>query len=456
MRTCWNRSKVLLQERLDLRDYRSWIEPIEYHGYEQGELKLKAPNKFIKKWFSDHYVDLAVNVVKEVSGKEVRVHIGVDAEAQKTQMDFSDKLFPHLVSGEETPEDVGDRPQIIGNIIKDTFTFNRFVTGPSNEFAKASAQAVANNPGKAFNPLFIYGGTGLGKTHLLGAIANQIMRSKKQAKPMKIAFVSFERFTNEWISSIHHGRYNAFRKKYRDIDVLLIDDIQFIAGKERTQAEFFHTFNHLYESGSQIVMTSDKFPRDIPGLEERLWTRFSWGLLVDIQPPELETRVAILKRRAREDNYELPDDVAFFLASHFTTNVRELEGALIRLQAFTSLGGQAVTLDLAKQVLRHVVGDLDKPVTVEQVQKTVCDFFHVKLGDLKSPKKSKSITFPRQVAMYLSRQLTDASFPDIGSRFGGKDHTTVMYAVRKIEEQSKQDPDLLSNIETLVKTIKKT
>jgi len=458
----WKKSKELIQQKLDFRDYTSWVEPIKFDGYDQETLQLKAPNKFVRNWFSKNYIDLAIDAINEVSGRLVKIKVDVDPESsndpptfsQKVQMDFGETFFSDSPEKSKSSTKGRENPGQKETIANEKYSFDRFIVGPSNQFAHASAMAVAKNPGQAFNPLFIYGGTGLGKTHLLGAIANYSLSSQKPDKPLQILSMSAEHFMNEMISSIQQKRYNSFRNKFRKADMLLLDDIQFIAGKERTQDEFFHTFNQLYERGSQIVLTSDKFPKDIPDLEDRLRTRFSWGLIADIQPPELETRVAILKRKAKEDNFVLPDDVAFFLASHFTSNIRELEGALIRLEAFTSLGGQKVTLEITKQILRHVLGDLDKKPTIEQIQKVTCDYFKIKLADMKSPKKSKSVAVPRQVAMYLSRNLVSASYPDIGQRFGGRDHSTVMHAVAKIDNLIKQDPEILAAVEILMKRLK--
>jgi len=308
------------------------------------------------------------------------------------------------------------------------------VVGNSNQFAHAASLAVATNPARAYNPLFIYGGVGLGKTHLLNAIGNFITN-----KSIQICYVSSENFMNELINSIRYDRMVTFREKFRGIEALLIDDIQFIAGKERTQEEFFHTFNSLYESQKQIVVTSDRFPKEIPSLEERLRSRFEWGLIADIQPPETETKIAILKNKAYSNNIPLPDDVAFFLAENIKTNIRELEGSLIRIGAFASLTESEINLNIAKEVLKEIISNKSKDISIDAIQKAVAGFFKIKVSDLNSNKKLKIFTLPRQVAMYLSRKLTNLSFPEIGVSFGGKDHSTVIYAVNKIDKQIKSD-----------------
>ena len=330
------------------------------------------------------------------------------------------------------------------------YTFATYVCGASNQFAHAAAQAVANNPASSYNPLFIYGGVGLGKTHLLIAIGNHILQKNKKAR---VSYYTSEKFMNELINCLRYNKMEQFRNKFRSMDVLLIDDVQFIAGKERTQEEFFHTFNSLYESHKQIVVTSDKFPKEIPGLEERLRSRFEWGLIADIQPPETETKVAILKKKAELDSIMLPDDVALFLASSATSNVRELEGMLIRLGAFSSLTGNAISLNMAREVLKDIIVDKSKEITVEMIQKHVADYFKLKTAELKSDKRLKALVVPRQIAIYLCRDLTKCSYPEIGEKFGGKDHSTIIHSFKKIDNLIPQNMEIKNTIETLKRNI---
>jgi chromosomal replication initiator protein len=326
------------------------------------------------------------------------------------------------------------------------YTFGEFVAGSSNQFAVAAAMAVANNPATTYNPLFIYGGVGLGKTHLINAIGNFILSSNRE---MKVCYYTSEKFMNELINSLRYAKMDEFRNKFRSMDVLLIDDVQFIAGKERTQEEFFHTFNALYESHKQIVVTSDKFPKEIPGLEERLRSRFEWGLIADIQPPDVETKQAILKMKAEQNGIQLPEEVALFLATSVSSNVRELEGFLIRIGAYASLTSTPVTLEMAREVLKDILVEKNRELTVEEIQKTVAAHFSIKISDLKSAKRLKALVLPRQIAMYLSRILTSCSYPEIGERFGGKDHSTIIHAIKKIEKHMEEDFQLRSTVNTL-------
>lgn len=325
------------------------------------------------------------------------------------------------------------------------FTFEKFVVGSSNQFAHAASLAVSNQPGTAYNPLFIYGGVGLGKTHLLHAIGNQIFKNW----PLQVVYLSAETFINELINSIRYEKMPEFHNKYRSMDVLLLDDVQFMAGKERTQEEFFHTFNALYQSQKQIVVTSDKVPKDIPELEERLRSRFEWGLIADIQAPDMETRVAILNKKAESENMIFPSDVSIFLATHIHSNVRVLEGTLTRLKAFSELSGHSITIDMCKNILKDVLGEKKTSYTIEEVIKAVSRHYNLRVTDLKSQKRSKQIALARQVAMYLCRALTSDSFPEIGSRFGGKDHSTVIHSVNKIEALLKDDTDVSKDIKEI-------
>jgi len=329
------------------------------------------------------------------------------------------------------------------------YTFKNFVVGAGNQFAHAACMAVAEQPGKAYNPLFIYGGVGLGKTHLLNAIGNHVA----EGTDLRIAYLTTEQFTNEVINSIRYDKMMDLRKRYRHIDMLMIDDIQFLAGKERTQEEFFHTFNALYEGHKQIVLSSDRFPKDMPDIEERLRSRFEWGLIADLQPPDVETRIAILRKKSEDERVKLPEDVIQFLATTMKSNIRELEGSLVRLGAYASLTGQVITLEMAKNVLRDLIGDKKKIVAMEDIQEAVCTQFHLKMTELKSRRRSKTLVHPRQIAMYLCRELTDASYPEIGRHFGGKDHTTIIHACRQVAKAKDTDTTLNATLENLKEQI---
>ena len=329
------------------------------------------------------------------------------------------------------------------------YTFKSFVVGAGNQFAHAACMAVAEQPAKAYNPLFLYGGVGLGKTHLLNAIGNYLA----ERSDLRIAYLTTEQFTNEVINSIRYDKMIDLRKRYRSVDMLMIDDIQFLAGKERTQEEFFHTFNTLYEARKQIVLSSDRFPKDMPDIEERLRSRFEWGLIADLQPPDVETRIAILRKKSEDERIALPEDVIHFLATTMKNNIRELEGSLVRVGAYSSLTGQTITLEMAKNVLRDLIGDKKKIVSIEDIQEAVGTKYHLKIVDLKSRRRSKTLVHPRQIAMYLCRELTDASFPEIGRQFGGKDHTTIIHACRQITKAKEADSALHSTLEGLKEQI---
>jgi chromosomal replication initiator protein len=449
MQDLWQRAKEQIERQTETKDYTAWIEPVRFLSNNGDTLTLEAPNNFVRKWVNDHYLQTISDKLSELAGRRVEAKLEVAEQPTHGQMDFGKTIL----GKEKTEPTVKSKRKSETNRqgVNPKYTFSGFIEGPSNQFARAACLSVAKKPGKAFNPLFLYGGVGLGKTHLINAIANYALDKNPS---IRVVALSAERFMNEMINSIHHNRVNGFRNKYRGCDVLLIDDIHFLAGKERTQEEFFHTFNSLHDSGGQIVITSDRYPKDIPDLEDRLRSRFAWGLVADIQPPELETRMAILREKAEQDQVELPDDVAFFLASKFVDNVRELEGAFVRLSAFCSLNGNKIEMAMAKRVLRSLIGDPDRMVTIDMVQKSVCDYFKVRLNDLRSARRQKIIAVPRQIGMYLSRRLTDSSFPNIGQQFGGRDHSTVIHACKKIELLKTKDPSMETTLETLEKTIK--
>ncbi|PIU57986.1 MAG: chromosomal replication initiator protein DnaA [Deltaproteobacteria bacterium CG07_land_8_20_14_0_80_38_7] len=436
-----NQLKEKIQSKISELNYNTWIKPILNADISDEKFTLLVPNKFVADWINDYYSDLIHQELSEITQKSLKICYEV-AEAQT----ISSQHIAKIPDPASLP-----RAKTIANL-NPKYTFNRFVVGSSNQFVHAACMAVADLPGGHYNPLFIYGGVGLGKTHLLHAIGLQI---SQQRPDTTILYVSSETFTNEVINGIRYDKMPELRRKYREhLDVLLIDDIQFLAGKERTQDEFFYTFNALHDSQRQLIITSDKLPKEIPGIEDRLRSRFEWGLIADIQPPDLETRVAILKRKAEAENIVCPDDVAMFLASSIKSNVRELEGSLIRLYAFASLTKSTINLDLTKEVLKNIIQDKPTVFSIEAIQRTVADFYKVSISDLKSPVRTKTLAYPRQIAMYLCKKLTQSSFPEVGLKFGGKDHTTVMHACKKIESLLKENSALQEDINIIKKTIR--
>ena len=417
----------------------SWVRPCRLLAVEGDHLRIGAPNRFSRDWLTQHHLDALQQAAAEVVGGQPRISIVVDDSIEPT----ADDMPPPAPAGRPARGGATDG-------LNPRYTFDTFVVGSSNQFAQAACQAVAELPSKAYNPLFIYGGVGLGKTHLLHAVGHETVRL---FHGMTVVYLSSERFTNELINAIRYDRTAEFRARYRTIDLLLIDDIQFISGKERTQEEFFHTFNDLYESRKQIIVSSDCSPKDIPEIEERLRSRFEWGLIADIQPPDFETRVAILKKKAALERVRLADDVAYLIASRVKSNIRELEGSLTRMIAFCALTGREMSVDLAQEVLSDLWGEEEKVITIEQIQRKVSDFFGVKLSDLKAKNRTKAVAFPRQIAMYLARQLTHASLSEVGRSFGGKDHTTVLHAVDKIQTLLQDDPKLRKTVDGLIQGI---
>jgi len=416
----------------------TWLRPCRLLALEGDHLKVGVPNTFSRDWLMQHHLDALQRAASDVLGGQPRVTIVVD-----------DSLAP---TDDPAPTPMG-RSAVAGTLegLNPKYTFDTFVVGSSNQFAQAASQAVAELPSKAYNPLFIYGGVGLGKTHLLHAVGHETARL---FPGISVVYLSSERFTNELINAIRYDRTAEFRARYRTIDLLLIDDIQFISGKERTQEEFFHTFNDLYESRKQIIVSSDCSPKDIPEIEERLRSRFEWGLIADIQPPDLETKIAILRKKAEADGASVPDDVALFIATNSKSNIRELEGSLVRIRAFCNLTGRPLTLDLAQEVLASIWGAEEHLVTIDDILRRVAEVFHVKPQDLRAKTRTKAVAFPRQLAMYLARQLTSDSYADIGRGFGGKDHTTVLHAVNKIDGLLQQDPKLRRTLDHIINTIR--
>jgi chromosomal replication initiator protein len=447
MEEIWLAAQSNIEKVLTPQTFNTWIRPIKFLSSSNNLIELAVPNKFIQEWVVEKYLGMIQEAVSSLTEAKYQIQFKIS--------ESSDPLKATVIS-EKTSADsyqqVKDKARnndVVSNL-NPKYTFETFVCGASNQFAHAAAQAVANNPASSYNPLFIYGGVGLGKTHLLIAIGNHILQKNKKAR---VSYYTSEKFMNELINCLRYNKMEQFRNKFRSMDVLLIDDVQFIAGKERTQEEFFHTFNSLYESHKQIVVTSDKFPKEIPGLEERLRSRFEWGLIADIQPPETETKVAILKKKAELDSIMLTDDVALFLASSATSNVRELEGMLIRLGAFSSLTGNAISLNMAREVLKDIIVDKSKEITVEMIQKHVADYFKLKISELKSDKRLKALVVPRQIAIYLCRDLTKCSYPEIGEKFGGKDHSTIIHSFKKIDNLIPQNMEIKNTIETLKRNI---
>jgi chromosomal replication initiator protein len=430
--------KARLSHMIDQDNFKTWIEPIGSIKYADGSVMLSVPNAFFRDWIVQNFEVLIRASVFEITKVDARVEYIVQKQEAR------------LAAKNTTV-----KKQVLPGVFNPRYVFESFVVGASNQFANAACLAVSHNPGKVYNPLFIYGGVGLGKTHLLNAIGNFLLLHGP-VDPNKICFITAEEFTNELINSLRFEKMDDFRNRYRKMDVLLIDDIQFIAGKERTQAEFFHTFNALYDNTKQIVVTSDKFPRDIVNFEERLRSRFEWGLIADIQPPDLETKVAILNKKAELDNISLPQDVAFYLASNVEHNVRVLEGSLVRVGAFASLHNAPITMELAKEVMGHIIKEKKREITVEAIIKEVGLYFSTKVTDIKSDRRIKSIMLPRQIAIYLARKLTENSLVSIGEKFGGKDHATIIHSIKKIAEDIKVNQELNETVEKLERKIKST
>lgn len=445
MSKLWEDALTQLELNLSSQHFSTWIKPLKFVKIEQDMVYLEVPNRFVLDWVKENYSKLIQKILVDLSAVNYRLQFNVSGQA-KDGLPKAGQTIDPPVNAVKSQEKVIRNTHAADINLNRKYTFDEFVSGSSNQFAYAAAMAVANNPATTYNPLFIYGGVGLGKTHLVNAIGNSILKKSPQ---MRICYYTSEKFMNELINSLRYNRMDEFRNKFRSMDILLIDDIQFIAGKERTQEEFFHTFNALYESHKQIIVTSDKFPKDIPGLEERLRSRFEWGLIADIQPPDVETKLAILKMKAEQNNIKLPEEVALFLANSICNNVRELEGYLIRIGAYASLTSTAVTLEMARDVLKDILIERNRELSVEEILKKVSSHFNIKISDIKSAKRLKAVVLPRQIAMYLSRQLTSSSYPEIGERFGGKDHSTIIHAIRKIEKLMENDFQIRSTIESL-------
>jgi chromosomal replication initiator protein len=440
----WEQILSRVETKVNRHTFYTWFRPTTFLAEDGGMLTVRVPTSVFKDWLTKHYSGLIGEALAEVKRPNLLITYIEDAPGDGTPpIQFSaeeaaafenDAAAAAAAAQTGVPGSAGLNPR---------YTFDSFIVGSSNQFAHAACRAVAEAPSRSYNPLFIYGGVGLGKTHLMHAVGQYVLHHDRT---LKLTYISSERFMNEMINAVRYDRVLDFRERYRTVDVLLVDDIQFLAGKEGTQNEFFHTFNALYDSQKQIVLSSDCPPHEIPQLEERLRSRFEWGLTADIQSPDLETKVAILKKKSEAEAVPLPDNVAMYIASRIKSNVRELEGSLIRLIAYASLTGQELSLSLAQEVLKNILDHEEKAVTIDSIQKFVAEYYNLKLADLKSRNNSKSIAMPRQVAMYLCKSLTHASLPEIGRSFGGKHHSTVIHSIRKVEEMRKKNPDFNSQI----------
>ena len=437
----WDKAQEYIKDKIGSTAFETWFGSMQVKPVSSAHLVLEVPDAFFKDWVVSHYYHLIQEAVDQACGEaaklEISVNPGLLAEKNKNRLaEFKTRI-------QEPSQEV--------SYLNPRYNFDSFVIGSSNRFAHAASMAVAESPAKAYNPLFIYGGVGLGKTHLMQAIANHV---HKKTPAAKISYITSERFTNELIDAIQHRSTQRFRQKYRGVDVLLIDDIHFIAGKEATQEEFFHTFNALYDFHKQIIISSDRPPKEIPKLEERLISRFEWGLIADIQPPNLETRIAILKKKVEREPIKVPDEVIFFIAEVVKSNIRELEGALIRVVAYSLLEEKQISLSLAQDVLKDMLRESKKIITVDLIQRVVAGAFNISVQDLKIKKRNKSVVLTRQIAMYLARELTSLSLSELGEQFGGKDHTTILYSWGKIKKAREYDGELKEAINKLILELK--
>lgn len=432
----WEQILKNVSIRVSPQNFDIWFRPTSQCRFDptQGRLIVWVPNGHFKYWLSENYLPVIREAMAELGHGDVSVQFVVASESEASEESGSRGAAVRPVQG-----------------LNPKYTFGSFVVGRSNQLAQAAAVAVAENPSCGYNPLFLYGGVGLGKTHLMHAIGHRILAERPQ---IRLLYISAERFVNELIQAIRYERMVEFRERYRSVDVLLMDDVQFLAGKERTQEEFFHTFNTLYDNQRQIVLSSDAPPRAIPTLQERLHSRFEWGLIADIQAPDLETKVAILRKKAEERGIVVPEDVGLFIAGNIRSNIRELEGALIRLIAYSSLTGEPISLELGQRALKNLVAQAAQEVTIQRIQRCVAEYFSMKVADLKARNNSRRVAQPRQLAMFLSKELTQNSLSEIGKEFGGKHHTTVLHAVRKVEELREQDPQLRATLERLKDAVK--
>jgi chromosomal replication initiator protein len=439
----WDAVLARIETKVNRHSFYTWFKPTGFISDRPDGIQVRVPNSLFRDWLTKHYSGVLDEALKEVDRSGAAVQF-VTEEGPAVPRELT--VPPSPPEG-EVDADTADAAQ---PGLGPRYSFDSFIVGPSNQFAHAACRAVAESPSRSYNPLFIYGGVGLGKTHLMHAIGHYVLTNSS----LKLTYISSERFMNEMINALRYDRVLEFRERYRSVDVLLVDDVQFLAGKEGTQTEFFHTFNALYDAQKQIVISSDCPPHEIPSLEERLRSRFEWGLIADIQPPDIETKVAILKKKAETEGIPLPDNVAIYIAGKIKSNIRELEGSLIRLIAYASLTGREISLPLAQDVLRNVLQNDDKAITIEIIQKFVSEYYQLKLGELKSRNNSKSVAMPRQIAMYLCKNLTAASLPEIGKSFGGKHHSTVIHSIRKIEDLRQKDGDFNTLINNFIESFR--
>lgn len=431
----WQQVLSILEQKVNQQNFNTWFKPTQLIKHEGRALYVRVPNAFFQDWLNEH-IDVVIEAAKSAGIGEIDVVYITERGAS-----------PHSDSPVQRNLDF----ESIDNTLNPKYTFDTFVVGSSNQFVHAAALAVAERPSKAYNPLFMYGGVGLGKTHLMHAIGHEI---KRRNHDLRLTYISTEKFTNETINAIRYGKMESLRERYRNNDVLLIDDIQFIAGKERTQEEFFHTFNSLYDTHKQIIISADCPPREIPTIEERLHSRFEWGLIADIQPPDLETKIAIIKKKAEQQNIEIPDNVALYIAGKIKSNIRELEGALVRLIAYCSLKGLEISLPVAQETLRDILNSDERVITIEMIQKAISDYYGMRVQDLKAKNNAKAVTGPRQICMYVCKKITGASLPQLGREFGNKHHTTVLHSINKVELMRQQDKELNRQIQAFIETFK--
>jgi len=436
----WEKSLSFIEKKVGSSTLDLWFRPIKIAQMKEGQVVLDVPNRFFKDWIDDNFPEVINDALKELLGVPIAIKYRIN-----------ERMDPDIRKMDVKLENRRSKLASRGIYLNPKYTFENFITGPSNQFAQAAAMVVANTPGRVYNPLFIYGGVGLGKTHLMNAIGNSVI---DKMPDISLIYVTAEQFTNEVVSAIRHERMVEFKEKYRSVDLLLLDDIHFIVNKTQTQEEFFHTFNTIYERQRQIVISSDRPPKELGAITDRLRSRFMMGLIADIQPPELETKVAIIQKKADLEKIRIPEEVAYYLASKIRSNIRELEGCLIRLGAQSSLTNRPIDLEMAKTVLKDIIEDDERPITPESILKAVAESFEVKVSDIKSRKRTKEVSLPRQVAMYLIKKFTELSLSNIGKHLGGKDHATVIYACKQIEDRMAEDEKFKKLIEGISRKIK--
>ncbi len=447
--TIWDQCQEFLEGELSPQQFNTWIRPLQAVS-EPHRILLLAPNRFVLDWVKTHYLELIETFIAHNGDEQPTIVLEIGSRPTSEARKPNPQSHPRKTSASRASTDKDDSGALQSNINRN-FTFDTFIEGKSNQLARAASMQIGENPGKVYNPLFIYGGVGLGKTHLMHAVGNTILANNPSAR---VVYLHSEGFVAQMVKALQHNTIDDFKRKYRSVNALLIDDIQFFAGKERSQEEFFHTFNALFESQQQIILTSDRFPKEVSGLEERLKSRFGWGLTVSIDPPDLETRVAILHSKAAQlFEIELPSEVAFFIGKRVRSNIRELEGALRRVMANAQFTGKPITLDFARNALKDLLAAQDKMVTIANIQKTVAEYYKIRTSDLLSSKRSRTIARPRQIAMTLAKELTNHSLPEIGNAFGGRDHTTVLYANRKIAELRESDTRIEEDYTNLLRTL---